>query len=117
MDMKKVTSEQQLSKWAELIQTRHESGQSIKEFCRTNGVSKATYYYWQKKVSEAKCTAVEKEKESKTDVPSGWMQLASKPVYPEKAILEIKINGCNVTVNRETDLELLKKVCQVLMSL
>ncbi|RXE57636.1 IS66 family insertion sequence hypothetical protein, partial [Acetivibrio mesophilus] len=26
MDMQKVTSEQQLSKWAELIQTRLESG-------------------------------------------------------------------------------------------
>nr|WP_257197664.1 hypothetical protein [Acetivibrio clariflavus] len=23
----------------------------MKEFCRTNGVSKATYYYWQRKVS------------------------------------------------------------------
>jgi len=48
MEIQKVTSEQQLSKWAKLIQTRLESGQSIKEFCRTNGVSKATYYYWQK---------------------------------------------------------------------
>ncbi|MEN2776628.1 transposase, partial [Acetivibrio clariflavus] len=48
--MEKVTTEQQLSRWAQLIQNRLESGQSIKEFCRTNGVSKATYYYWQKKV-------------------------------------------------------------------
>ncbi|AEV69720.1 IS66 family insertion sequence element accessory protein TnpA [Acetivibrio clariflavus] len=117
MDMEKVTTEQQLSRWAQLIQTWLENGQSIKEFCRTNGVSKATYYYWQKKVSEAKCTVVEAVKESKTELPSGWMQLASKPVYPAKATLEIKINGCNVTVNTETDLELLKKVCQVLMSL
>ena len=117
MDMEKVTTEQQLSRWAQLIQNRLESGQSIKEFCRTNGVSKATYYYWQKKVSEAKCTVVEEVKEPKIEVPSGWMQLASKPVYPAKATLEIKINGCNVIVNTETDLELLKKVCQVLMSL
>ncbi|WP_369347727.1 IS66 family insertion sequence element accessory protein TnpA [Acetivibrio straminisolvens] len=71
--MQKVTSEQQLSKWAELIQTRLESGQSIKEFCRMNGVSKATYYYWQKKVSKAKCTVFEEVKQSKTKVPSGWM--------------------------------------------
>jgi len=69
--MEKVTTEQQLSKWAELIQTRLESGQSIKEFCRTNGVSKATYYYWQKKVSEAKCIMLEEEKESKTEVANG----------------------------------------------
>ena len=42
MDMEKVTTEQQLSRWAQLIQTWLENGQSIKEFCRTNGVSKAT---------------------------------------------------------------------------
>ncbi|MEN2773475.1 hypothetical protein ABCY62_01945 [Acetivibrio clariflavus] len=71
MDMEKVTTEQQLSRWAQLIQNRLESGQSIKEFCRTNGVSKATYYYRQKKVSEAKCTVVEEVKEPKTEVPSG----------------------------------------------
>nr|WP_245532788.1 transposase [Acetivibrio clariflavus] len=104
--MEKVTTEQQLSKWAELIQTRLESGQSIKEFCRTNGVSKATYYYWQKKVNEVKCTVVEEVKESKTDVPRGWLQLAQKPEHSEKGTLEIKINGCNVTVDTEKDLEL-----------
>jgi putative transposase len=117
MDIQKLTSEQQLSKWAELIQSRLESGQSIKEFCLINGISKATYYYWQKKVSKAKCTVLGGEKESKTEVPSGWMQLAPKPAHSAKATLEIKINGCNVAVNTETDLELLKKVCQVLMSL
>ena len=42
MEIQNVTSEQQLSKWAELIQTRLESWQSIKEFCRMNGMSKAT---------------------------------------------------------------------------
>ncbi|HOV27899.1 MAG TPA: transposase [Pseudobacteroides sp.] len=91
MDIQKATSEQQISKWAGLIQTRLENGQSIKEFCQTNGVSKATYYYWQKKVTEAKCTVLEEIKESKTEVPSGWMQLASKPVHFAKATLEIKL--------------------------
>ena len=117
MDIQKLTSEQQLSKWAELIQTRLESGQSIKEFCRTNGVSKATYYYRHKKVNEAKCIVPEEVKESKIEVPSRLMQLAPKPLHPAKATLEIKINGCNVTVDTETDLELMKKVCQVLLSL
>ncbi|WP_257195224.1 IS66 family insertion sequence element accessory protein TnpA [Acetivibrio clariflavus] len=58
-----------------------ESGQSIKEFCRTNGVSKATYYYWQKKVSEAKCTVVEEVKEPK---------------------IEVQVDGCSLHRNRCT---------------
>jgi hypothetical protein len=34
------------------------------------------------------------------------MQLAQKPEHSEKGTLEIKINGCNVTVDTEKDLEL-----------
>ncbi|WP_027621899.1 hypothetical protein [Acetivibrio clariflavus] len=37
------------------------------------------------------------------------MQLASKPVYPAKATLEIKINGCNVTVNTGNRLRIIEK--------
>lgn len=52
----------------------------------------------------------EEVKESKNEVPSGWMWDALKPVHPAKATQKIKINGSNVTVNTETDFELLKKV-------
>jgi putative transposase len=45
------------------------------------------------------------------------MQLAPKREYTAKETLGIEINGCNITVNAETDFELLRKVCRVLMSL
>jgi len=50
-------------------------------------------------------------------VPGGWIQLAPKQECTAKGTLEIEINNCNITVNAETDFELLRKVCRVLMSL
>ena len=117
MDVQKVTAEYRLSQWAQVIQAQQESGQNIKDFCQTAGISRNAFFYWQKKLRKAACTELAKTEEPRNIVPSGWMQLAPKQVHPAKETLDIEINGCNVTVNTETDFELLKKVCRVLMSL
>lgn len=117
MDTKKVTSEYRLSQWAQVIQTRLGSGQSIKDFCKAAGISKNAYFYWQKKLREAACTEFENAEAPNNIVPSGWMQLNPKQEQHEKEVLSIEINGCHVTVNAETDPELLKKVCRALRSL
>ena len=114
MDTQKVAAEYRLSQWAQVIQAQQESGQNIKDFCQTAGISRNAYFYWQKKLRKAACTELAKTEEPRNVVPSGWMQLAPRQVHPAKETLDIEINGCNVTVNTETDIELLKKVCRVL---
>ncbi len=114
MDIKKVAAEYRLSQWAQVIQTRLGSGQSIKDFCQAEGISRNIYFYWQKKLREAACTEVAQTEEPKNIVPSGWMQLKPEQAQHTKEVLEIEINGCHVTVTAETDPELLKKVCRTL---
>jgi len=53
MNTQKVTSEYRLSQWAQVIQARLDSGQNVKDFCLTNGISRNAYFYWQKKLREA----------------------------------------------------------------
>jgi putative transposase len=117
METQKVTTEFRMSQWTKIIQSRIDSGLSIKDFCQANGISRHAYFYWQKKLRERACTAIEAAEETRSRVPGGWMQLAPKREYAVKETLGIEINGCNITVDAETDLELLKKVCRVLMSL
>ena len=45
-------------------------------------------------------------------VPKGWMQLSHGQEI--KSTLDIQISGCCVTVDENTDPELLKKVCRIL---
>ena len=117
MNTQKVAAEHRLSQWAQVIQRRLDSGQNIKDFCQTEGISKNTYFYWQKKLREATCTELEKTEELGNVVPSGWMQLEPKQVQHAKEVLDIEINGCHITVNAKTDPKLLKKVCYTLRSL
>jgi putative transposase len=117
MDTQKVAAEYRSSQWAQVIQARLESRQNIKDFCQTAGISKNSYFYWQRKLRELACTEHAKTEEPMNIVPSGWMQLEPKQVKHAKEALNIEINGCHVTVNAETDPELLKKVCHTLRSL
>lgn len=119
MDPQKVAAEYRLSQWAQVMQAQQDSGQNIKDFCETAGISRNAYFYWQKKLRKVACTELAKTEEPRNIVPSGWMQLA--PPQPQsqqmKATLEIEISGCHITAGPDTDPELLKKVCRVLKSL
>jgi putative transposase len=118
MDVQKVTAEYRLSQWAQVIKARQESGQTIKDFCQTAGISRYKYFYWQRKLREIACTELAKtEGPSKNTVPHGWVQLAPGQKHPLKGTLVIEVNGCNITVNSGTDTELLKETCRVLKSL
>lgn len=119
MDTQRAAGEYRLSQWAQVIQAQQESGQNIKDFCQTAGISRNAYFYWQKKLRKVACTELAKTEEPRNIVPSGWMQLTPKQAQSQqmKATLDIEISGCCVIANADTDTELLQKVCRVLRSL
>jgi len=117
MEMQKVAREFRLSQWATIMQNRIDSGQKVKDFCQTTGISKDAYYYWQHKLRQKAAEELVKSEGSKGIVPSGWMQLTPSQPQQIKATLDIEISGCHITAGADTDPELLKKVCRVLMSL
>ena len=116
MDIQKVTSEYRLSRWMQVIQEQQCSGQSIKDFCQEKGIGRHAYFYWQRKLRKAACMELSKLKEEPVNyVPEGWMQLTQGQEI--KSTLDIEIGGCRVTVDAETDPELLEKVCRILRAL
>lgn len=116
MDIQKVTAEYRLSRWMQMIQEHQSSGQSIKDFCQKKGISKNAYYYWQRKLRKAACVELSKLQEGPVNcIPEGWMQLTQG--QETKSMLNIEVGGCRVTVDAETDTELLKKVCLILRAL
>ena len=55
MNTREIASEYRLAHWAQLVQNRRDSGQSIKTFCENIGIHANSYYYWQRKLREATC--------------------------------------------------------------
>jgi putative transposase len=117
MDTQKVTTDYRMAQWAQIIKAQRESRQKIKDFCETAGISRNAFFYWQRKLRNAACTGLAKTEDVRDNVPNGWMQL--NPVQPQylNESLDVEIKGCHITVNAQTDTELLKKVCCMLLSL
>ena len=119
MDTRKVASEYRLAHWSQRLQAKAHSGQSIKDFCATEGVSRNTYFYWQRKLREAACTELaSRERELGTSlVPNGWSRLEAAEPNLVGAEMTIEVNGCRISVSLGTDPNLLATVCRTLKSL
>lgn len=63
MDTQKVAAEYRMSQWAQVIQARQDSGQSIKDFCQSSRINRNAYFYWQRKLRESACTELVKKEE------------------------------------------------------
>ena len=108
-----------MAQWTGLLQERAATGETIKAFCENRGISKNTYFYWQKKLREATVRQVATKTsntQSQALVPNGWTRL-SEDEPAKTSALPVEIGGCRVMVDNDTDQELLIKVCKVLVSL
>ena len=55
MNSREVAKRYRMAKWAQIIQDRKASGESIKDYCRNRGLSRDSYFNWQRKLREATC--------------------------------------------------------------
>ena len=119
MNTKEIKTEYRMAQWTGLLQERAATGETIKAFCENRGISKNTYFYWQKKLREAAVRQVATKTsntQSQALVPNGWTRLSEEEPAKTSA-LPVEIGGCRVMVDNDTDPELLTKVCKVLVSL
>lgn len=117
MGTQNAAKEYRIAQWIKVMQERRNSGQNIKDFCQSSGISRNAYFYWQKKLREVACTELAAAEEPRNIVPDGWMQITSRKTQQSVDTLEIEISGCRITVTNGTDHELLKNVCITLRSL
>lgn len=119
MDTRKIASEYRLAHWGGLLQERVASRQSIDGFCTASGISRNTYFYWQRKLREAACNRLAEENtpEDCVLVPKGWTQLSPQIGVQLGSIVTIEIRGCVVQATEKTDMKLLQSVYQMLKTL
>lgn len=120
MDTREVAHEVRLSRWAELMREQKNSGMNIKKWCEAQGVSRARYFYWQKKLRESVCTElINQEGESRT----GWALCTAETgcqthrVVEESVIsdqITVEVSGMRITAGREYPTE---RIAQLLREL
>lgn len=63
-----------MQEWSGMLRQRKESGLSVKEWCREQGLAEHIYYYRLRKIRQAACTALEQAQP---------VQLAEVPLAPK----------------------------------
>ena len=58
-EIAKVKKEVKVSQWAEMVRQRNESGLTVTDWCKENGINLKTYYYRLKRVRQAVCNEIE----------------------------------------------------------
>ena len=123
MTSKEQARKVRLEQWAQVMQTRKESGKSVRAWCVANNINEKTFYYWQRKLRLAACDHISKREEhmpclsadrARTGlIPTGWTQVATK--MPASGALTIEIGYIKIQATQNTDMDLLTKVCQALV--
>ena len=57
-EIAKVKKEVKLAQWAEMVKSRNESGLTVTDWCKQNGINIKTYYYRLKRIRQAVCSEI-----------------------------------------------------------
>lgn len=104
-EIARVKKEIELRQWAEMVKCRNESGMTVTEWCKENGINLKTYYYRLKRVRQAVCEEIEHH-----DI------VPVEPVceYHEDRCIRLMVDNVIVDVPDNFNAETLKRLLGVL---
>ena len=116
MDTWKIKNDLLLSKYAEEIKAQQESGLSIREWCKENGIPTSTFTLHQRKIREAVLGVNEELSRSNKTINLAHVQFQpSEPAKSNAAISLVK-NGISIEINNNASTDLIKCVFEVLQN-
>lgn len=120
MDTRSIKRNYQLQQWRKIIQEQTVSGLTIDEFCKQNGLSRNSYFYWLRLV---RVDAVNTQQNSagfvelKPPAPSNDSVPCITPVSApeqESSQLTLSVNGVVIHVTDRTSSDLLARTIEVI---
>ena len=81
--MKKEAYEIRIREWMGILQAANDSELTKSEWCRQNGITKRTFYYWQRKVQDYLLETGMVPQSISAPVPAGASTLPEQPIFCE----------------------------------
>ena len=88
-EIAKVKKEVKLAQWAEMVRSRNESGLTVTDWCKENGINLKTYYYRLKRMRQAVCNEIEQHDIVPVEVNAGTEATTEKI---ELSVGDVKIS-------------------------
>lgn len=95
-----MTQEVRMTRWAEIIRGRQESGQTVREYCAQNGINEKSYYYWQQRIRRMLCELANHTEGSQSTVP--LPAFAEVPIHSDMSVssaaIKVHLGGAVVEI-------------------
>ena len=118
MNTKAMAMEYRKTSWMQALEERKRRKESIKEFCERKGISRNTYFYWQRKIRKAVVEQMMPVKTETMAIPAGWREVETiEGPGSGASTVTIEIGAMRITANERTNTLLLSKICKVLVEL
>ncbi len=102
--------------WRERVRSQTESGLSVRAFCRREGVSEPSFYFWRRELGKRERQRAAATKCLPTSGAAGSARLVAVDVVgvPNEAMLEIAVDGgVVIRLREEASAETLHRVLNV----
>jgi len=107
------SSEKELH-WRKIVQRQADSGQSVRQFCSSAGVSEPSFYAWRKKLRERTTNGSGQRKTTRRGNASENLFVPLKLLDPSPALEIVHPLGYRIQVTGEVNAVTLQKVIAVL---
>ena len=101
-----VNQQRKLSEWAERITACRSSGQSVKTWCRENGVSEQTYYKWQRRLYEL----AQKQQENR------FAEITAPAMNRSGVAVTVQLGGVELDIHNGADAATVEAVLRAVKS-
>lgn len=125
MTAKEAKRQIAIENWIEIIKDQKQSGLRISEYCRQHGLSRNTFFYWQRIIRERLLTTTEQPQETGSprmvELIPGQQHNVAVAVIPVREIAEpvrcssltLMINDISIIIDENTSASLLKRTIEV----
>jgi hypothetical protein len=128
MKTREMTTKYRMSQWAQVLRDRKESGESVKDYCQSRGISRDRYFYWQRKLREAACGQLASIQDTDVNnhlVPSGFAEVKLQQAkwqeaeagYAQMGGLLAEVSGMRLSVGCTYPVDRLAHLLRELVSL
>lgn len=105
-----MSKQERLENWTTRIMACRSSGMTIRAWCRENGLSEKTYYYWQRRLFQALS-------EQQTVYKTAFAEVTpSQLVCSGKVAVTVRIAGTEADIHSGADAATVETVLRILKS-
>lgn len=116
MNTRQVAHEVRRQKWALVMQERRESGLTIRDFCREQGIKEKTFFYWQRRLREAVCEKLALGEETAIASVPSFAEVQIPMDSPGRDMIRVRLGDAEVEIGGDVSPVAIEAVLRALGS-